>query len=83
MNWQVDKTNIQFRMYRLQIAADQIKKGTNIVFVKWYSVFIPYLLEHRVTPVHSLQFSGKYLYQMYLISCATITWPHVLLQLMN
>lgn len=27
MNWQVDKTNIQFRMYRLQIAADQIKKA--------------------------------------------------------
>ncbi|GFG38883.1 hypothetical protein Cfor_02190 [Coptotermes formosanus] len=27
MNWQVDKTNIQFRMYRLQIAADQVKKA--------------------------------------------------------
>jgi len=27
MNWQGEKTNIQFRMYRLQIAADQVKKG--------------------------------------------------------
>ncbi|PSN30522.1 hypothetical protein C0J52_24114 [Blattella germanica] len=27
MNWQVDKSNIQFRMYRLQIAADQVKKA--------------------------------------------------------
>jgi len=34
MNWQVDKTNIQYRMYRLQIAADQVKKGINLVFVK-------------------------------------------------
>ena len=27
MKWQVDRSNIQFRMYRLQIAADQVKKG--------------------------------------------------------
>lgn len=27
MNWQLDKTSIQFRMYRLQVAADQVKKG--------------------------------------------------------
>ncbi|XP_069696399.1 dual specificity protein phosphatase MPK-4 [Periplaneta americana] len=27
MSWQVDKSNVQFRMYRLQIAADQVKKA--------------------------------------------------------
>jgi hypothetical protein len=28
MKWQVEKANVQFRMYRLQVAANQIKKGT-------------------------------------------------------
>lgn len=27
MKWQVDKANVQFRMYRLQVAANQVKKG--------------------------------------------------------
>ncbi|XP_021937206.1 dual specificity protein phosphatase MPK-4-like isoform X2 [Zootermopsis nevadensis] len=27
MKWRMDKTNIQFRMYRLQIAADQVKQA--------------------------------------------------------
>jgi hypothetical protein len=29
MKWQVDKANVQFRMYRLQVAANQVKKGTS------------------------------------------------------
>jgi len=61
MNWQVDKTNIQYRMYRLQIAADQVKKGISLVFVKCCPVVIPYVPEHKLTALHSLQLAGKYL----------------------
>jgi hypothetical protein len=61
MNWQVDKTSIQFRMYRLQIAADQVKKGIHLVFVQLFPVIVPYLPEHQMTTVHGLQSAGKFL----------------------